>query len=123
VERDRVIGYLAAMTDDEYAAVQAEARGHPAAPAPIKPGDTASVRRSIAAAARAMWETPRDHNGPTAAGSFASAVAARQPEPHPQPTVDTPRFQPPPDTGYTGSDSLRRTPFVTPVTTTTTHIR
>lgn len=90
MERDRVIGYLAAMTDDEYAAVTAEARSS----APIRPGDTAAVRRSIAAAAQAMLQTPRDHNGPTAAGSFAAAVAARQPAPQPQPE------QPPTPQGY-----------------------
>jgi hypothetical protein len=85
MDRDRVIGYLAALTDDEYAAVQAESRTQPAPPAPIRPGDTAGVRRSLAAAAQAMWETPRDHNGPTAGGSFAAAAAARATQAAPQP--------------------------------------
>jgi hypothetical protein len=64
-------------------------------PPPITPGDTAAVRRSLAAAAQAMWETPRDRNGPTAAGSFAASVAARQPAPQPE--------QPPVSQGFTAN--------------------
>jgi hypothetical protein len=81
VERDRIVGYLAALADDEYAALSAEARTHPATPAPIRPGDTASVRRSVAAKSADLLSIPKDRNGPTGPGGFAAAVAARAPKP------------------------------------------
>jgi hypothetical protein len=74
-----VVGYVAAMIDQEASAQWAEARTHPAAPAPITPGDTGAVRRSLAAAAAAMLATAKDHNG--VIGSMAAATAARASKP------------------------------------------
>lgn len=104
--------YARSLSDEEWNLFSAQVR---------PPSDPASARRSIAGKAQQLWDVPKDRNG--AVGSMAAAVAARQPEPRPQPNADPQQFQPPPNTGYTGSDSLRRTPFVTPATTTTTHIR
>ncbi|HME16656.1 MAG TPA: hypothetical protein VKG83_14645 [Mycobacterium sp.] len=100
--------YLAGLSDEDWRALSARVR---------PPTDPASARASLAQKANAMWETPRDRNG--VVGSMAAATAARQPHPQSQPPVETQQFQPPPDTGYTGSDTLRRTPFVTPITTPT----
>jgi hypothetical protein len=108
VDRDRVIGYLAALTDQEYAALQSEARP----PAPIAPGDTAAVRKSLAAKSAQLLAVERDANGTI--GGWSATVAARQPAPQPEPVA--PQVWPP-ASGYTGSSSLRRTPFVTPPAT------
>jgi hypothetical protein len=110
--RAAVEQHVAAMSNEDFAKLTALR----------PPTDAASTRRSIGAKAQQLWDTPRDANG--ALGGWAAAAKAR--EPQPQPTVETPQFRPPPDTGYTGytgSDSLRRTPFVTPITTTTAQIR
>jgi hypothetical protein len=88
MDRERIVGLLAAMTDDEFRQLAAEAR-------PPTPTDPASARASIAAKAQAMWDTPRDHNGPTGPGSFAAAAAARGPARQPPPEL-TPQPQPAP---------------------------
>jgi hypothetical protein len=64
--------YARSLTDEQWNLFTAQVR---------PPTDTASVRRSLAAAAQQMWETPRDHNG--VIGSMAAATAARQPQPEP----------------------------------------
>jgi hypothetical protein len=87
VERDRVIGYLAAMTDDEYAALSAEAR-------PPEPTNPVTARASIAAKAGQLLNLPRDENG--AVGAWAATVAARAPRPTPQP-------EPPTQQGFTAN--------------------
>jgi len=60
VDRDRVVSYLAAMTDDELHALQADARAQPTHP-------LAQVRQSVAAKA-AQQPTPEQ---PAAQGTSA----------------------------------------------------
>lgn len=42
MDRDRIVGYLAALTDDEYRSLSAEARANPTA-APLSPVDQARM--------------------------------------------------------------------------------
>jgi hypothetical protein len=65
--RAAVEQHVTAMSNDDFAKLTALR----------PPTDAASVRASLAQKASAMWETPRDHNGPTGAGSFAAAARAR----------------------------------------------
>jgi hypothetical protein len=89
VDRDRVVGYLAAMTDDEFRAVQAEARE----------SNLPLVRRSSFAEKCGQLAdiTARctDGNGYTA--GIADAAAARDnpqpPEPQPEPVAQQGGFQ------------------------------
>jgi hypothetical protein len=104
VDRDRLIGMLSAMTDDEFRQLAAEAR-------PPEPTDPVSARQSIAHKAGQLWNVARDENGPI--GSMAVATAARATQA--PPPVESSQFVPPQDTGYIGSDTLRRTPFTPPV--------
>jgi hypothetical protein len=64
--------YLASLSDGDWRALSARVR---------PPTDPASARASIATKAQQMWETPRDHNGPTGPGSFAAAAQSRAPKP------------------------------------------
>lgn len=80
--RDRLVGMLSAMTDEEFRQVAAEARG------------PASVRQSLSAKASqlaAITEQCRDGNGYTA--GIADAAAARGPAWQPPP--EPPQPQPP----------------------------
>jgi hypothetical protein len=55
VDRDRIVGYLAALTDDEYRNLSAEARANPTA-APLSPIDQARIeaeQRNAGMAAKA----------------------------------------------------------------------
>jgi hypothetical protein len=75
--------HVAGLSDTELADLLARTRPQttPAAHASITTGDTASVRRSLAAKSADLLSIPKDRNGPTGPGSFAAAVAARAPKP------------------------------------------
>jgi len=77
--------HVASLSDTELADLLARTRSQAApatqTPAPIRPRDTASVRRSLAAKSSDLLSIPKDRNGPTGPGSFAAAVAARAPKP------------------------------------------
>jgi hypothetical protein len=90
MDRSRIVGYLAALTDDEFRSVTGEARG----------SDPANVRASIAEKAAAMAATPRDHNGSLVAG-IADIAAARAPQAPPEPV------EPPPPQPDSASIALR----------------
>lgn len=68
MDRNRVVSYLAAMTDDEFAALQADARAQPTHP-------LAQVRASVAAKVAQLAAQPRTASG------FPPATT---PEPEPQ---------------------------------------
>jgi hypothetical protein len=77
VERDRVVGYVAAMTDDEARTLWAEGRGNPLT-------HEQSRRAALAAKAAQLQAIPRDANG--ALGSMqaaADAINARLGNPQP----------------------------------------
>jgi hypothetical protein len=93
--------YLAGMNDADFGALVARTR---------PPTDSASARASIGAKAGQLLSVPRTADG-SPAGSWASSVAARQPQPRP---AEPPKLAT--DPGYTGSTSLRYTPFTPPAT-------
>jgi len=84
VDRDRVMGYVAAMTDDESRAFWAEARGNPLT-------REQSLQRSLASKTAQLQAVPRDANG--ALGSMqavADAINARMGNPQPAPPQPAP---------------------------------
>jgi hypothetical protein len=102
--------YARSLSDEQWNLFTAQVRP----PTEIPVTDPVSARQSIAAKSSQLLAVDRTADG-SPANSWTAAVAARQPASQPQPTaVETP--QPQRDTGYTGSPSLRRTPFVTPPT-------
>jgi hypothetical protein len=87
MDRDRAVGYVAAMTDDEYRQFTAEAR-------PPTPTDPVSARASIAAKTGQLLNVVRDENGAVGAWSaVVNAAAARQPAPQPAPQPEPPAQQ------------------------------
>ena len=97
MDRDRVVSYLAAMTDDELHALQADARAQPTHP-------LAQVRQSVAAKAAQLAAQPRTASG------FSPPVRSLTGEPEPQPTPEQPAAQgtsaPNRGQGYAGSSAV-----------------
>ena len=85
MDRDRVVSYLAAMTDDEFNALQADARA--------QPHPLAQVRASVAAKAAQLAAQPRTASGyrpPTTPESAGAENPAPEPQPEPEPPGFTP---------------------------------